>query len=73
MFTPEGIYGELMASQLDAALRARAGGVVDRVEAGKWLIEHVFRPGAAKRWDELVADATGEPLSARHFVAQVSG
>ena len=66
------LYGELMASQLDAALKACAGGVVNRVEAGKWLVEHVFRPGAAKRWDELVADATGEPLSARHFVAQVS-
>src|SRR5438445_733773 len=63
------LYGELMASQLDAALKACAGGVVDRAAAGRWLVENVFRPGAAKRWDELVTDATGEPLSARHFVA----
>jgi peptidyl-dipeptidase A len=62
------LYGELMASQLTAALRREVGGLVERPEAGAWLRERVFRPGSSKRWDHLLADATGEELSVRHFV-----
>jgi peptidyl-dipeptidase A len=65
------LYGELVASQLQAALRRHAGGIVDRPEAGRWLVERVFRPGASRRWDELVAAATGEPLTASHFAAEL--
>jgi hypothetical protein len=32
----------------------------------------VFRPGSSLRWDELVERATGEPLSTRAFVADLT-
>jgi peptidyl-dipeptidase A len=67
------LYGELFASQLPAALHARAGGLIDTPAAGALLSRAVFAPGASKRWDQLVADATGEPLSARAFAAELSG
>ena len=66
------LYGELFASQLQRALGTRAGGIVDRTEAGALMVREVFAPGASKRWDRLVADATGEPLSADAFARQLS-
>ncbi len=65
------LYGELFASQLQAALERDAGGLVDRAPAGEWLVDRVFRPGASMRWDHLVESATGEPLTARHFAAEL--
>lgn len=65
------LYGELFASQLHAALVTRAGGIVDREEAGALMVREVFAPGASKRWDRLVADATGDPLSAAAFARQL--
>lgn len=61
------LYGELVASQLDAALDARAGGIVDRTEAGQFLTQEFFGPGATLRWDHLIERATGEPLTAAHL------
>jgi peptidyl-dipeptidase A len=61
------LYGELVASQLDAALTARAGGIVDRTEAGQFLTQEFFGPGATLRWDHLIERATGEPLTAAHL------
>lgn len=65
------LYGELFASQLQAAIQRDVGGLVDRPDAGAWLVERVFRPGAAQRWDDLVRSATGEPLTARHFADEL--
>jgi peptidyl-dipeptidase A len=65
------LYGELFASQLESTLAARAGGFVDRRGAGRFLAESVFAPGASRRWDQLVRDATGEPLSAAHLAKQL--
>ena len=65
------LYGELVASQLQATLRDRAGGIVDRRAAGSHLVDTVFRPGAARRWDALLVEATGEPLTARHLAAEL--
>jgi peptidyl-dipeptidase A len=61
------LYGELFASQLDATLRARTDGLVDRTAAGELLRDEVFAPGASLRWDALVERATGEPLTATHL------
>src|SRR3954451_18503902 len=58
------LYGELFASQLDATLRDRAGGLVDRAAAGALLRDEVFAPGASLRWDALVERATVAPLTA---------
>ena len=67
------LYGELFASQLDATLRDRAGGLVDRAAAGALLRDDVFAPGASLRWDALVERATGEPLSAEHMARAADG
>jgi peptidyl-dipeptidase A len=67
------LYGELVASQLQATLARETGGFAGRAEAGTILTERVFRPGAALRWDRLVEQATGEPLTARHLAAELVG
>jgi peptidyl-dipeptidase A len=64
------LYGELTASQLQAALGGH-GALVDRPASGHMLVEKVFRPGASMRWDRLVEHATGEPLSAKAFASQL--
>jgi peptidyl-dipeptidase A len=66
------LYGELVASQLAATLTRRAGGIVDRPEAGRFLVEELFGPGATLRWDHLVEQATGEPLTAVHLARQLA-
>ena len=65
------LYGELVASQLQATLRARAGGIVDRPAAGALLVDELFAPGLKVRWDALVEQVTGEPLTARHLAAEL--
>jgi peptidyl-dipeptidase A len=65
------LYGELVASQLQAMLRDRAGGIVDREGAGTLLVDEFFAPGLSLRWDALVERATGEPLTARHLAAEL--
>ena len=62
----------MLASQLKATCRERFGGLVGVPEAGRFLVDEVFRPGALLRWDELVAKATGGPLSARAFAADAT-
>jgi len=57
------LYGSIVAAQLRDALEAAAGGLVDRPEAGKVLAAKLFSPGASVRWDRLVEEASGRPLS----------
>jgi peptidyl-dipeptidase A len=66
------LYGELVASQLQAALHHEHGGIVDRPAAGRTLVERFFRPGASRRWDALVESATGEPLTPAHLATQLA-
>jgi len=66
------LYGELFASQLETAITRRAGGFVDHREAGRFLADAVFAPGAAHRWDRLIERATGEPLTAAHLAADLA-
>jgi peptidyl-dipeptidase A len=66
------LYGELVASQLQSMLDAKAGGIVGRPEAGRLLIDEVFRPGASLRWDHLIERATGQPLTATHLARALS-
>jgi peptidyl-dipeptidase A len=65
------LYGELFASQLDATLHDRAGGLIDRAAAGALLRDEVFALGASLRWDALVERATGEPLTAKYLARQL--
>jgi peptidyl-dipeptidase A len=63
------LLGELLASQLEQAVRERVGGFVGRPEAGAFLAERVFAPGAIHPWRHLVARATGSPLGPAAFLA----
>jgi peptidyl-dipeptidase A len=64
------LYGELVASQLDATLTRATGGLAGDA-AGRLLADRVFEPGASLRWDHLVEAATGEPLTPKHLAAQL--
>jgi peptidyl-dipeptidase A len=66
------LYGNLVAAQLRAALERETGGLVGRREAGSFLVAQVFRPGQSLRWDEVVARATGEPLTATYLAAEIA-
>ncbi len=57
------LYGAIVGLQIIAALESAAGGVVDRPAAGAILREKLFAPGESVRWDKLVAQASGAPLS----------
>jgi peptidyl-dipeptidase A len=62
------LLGEILASQLTSVILKECGGLVGVREAGQMLIERVFRPGSLLRWDALIEEAIGAPLSARAFV-----
>ena len=69
------LLGELMASQLSAAIRRETGLPPERSIAGEpgvgaFFRERVFAPGASVDWNGLLVHATGEPLDARFFVEQ---
>ncbi len=66
------LLGELVASQLQATLHARFGGIVGRPAVGEFLREEVFGPGWSVRWDELIARATGAPLGVEAFAAELA-
>jgi peptidyl-dipeptidase A len=57
------LYGAIVGLQLAAALEVAAGGIVDRPEAGTLLRERLFAHGQSVRWDRLVEQASGSPLS----------
>ena len=67
------LLGELLASQLESTIADRAGGLVNNADAGRLLREGLFRHGNSMRWDQVIEEATGRPLSPKFFAAQVSG
>lgn len=70
------LMGEMMASQLGAALRRllpEGAGLSGRPEVGAFFRERVFAPGASVDWNELALRATGKPLTARDFVEDMAG
>ncbi len=66
------LYGAIVASQIKDALRKTAGGLVDRPEAGRMLLEKLYAPGASIRWDRLVEQASGKPLSVDSLANEVA-
>jgi peptidyl-dipeptidase A len=63
------LLGEILASQLSSAIMKECGGLIGVPDAGKILVDRVFRPGSLLRWDALIEEAIGAPLSAQAFVA----
>ena len=64
-------YTPPAVSQQLAALEREAGGLVGRPRAGAFLRERVFSPGQSVRWDALLEQATGEPLTAAHAAREI--
>jgi len=74
------LLGELFAAQLRHRL-ARAGdppvsstelNLAQPRQVGDYLRQHVFAPGSTWAWPEFVRRATGEPLTAKYFAAEVT-
>lgn len=65
------LLGEMLASQLRSTAEREHGGLVGSPEAGKMLIDRVFRPGNLVPWDALIKDATGESLTAEYLAADL--
>nr|MBA3403053.1 M2 family metallopeptidase [Actinomycetota bacterium] len=66
------LYGAIVASQIKDALESAAGGLVDRREAGEMLVRKLYAPGASVRWDRLVEQASGKPLSVDSLASAVA-
>jgi peptidyl-dipeptidase A len=72
------MLGELLASQLhrhivDNILKLESDENLSYVglsNAGDFLARKVFEPGAMYHWNEMIEQATGEPLTAKYFVAE---
>ena len=64
------VFGELMASQLWNYIKRNVEGFAGFPEAGEFLIQKVFRPGARYEWNEMLRQATGEQLNPEHFIEQ---
>ena len=65
------LLGEMTASQLLATLRREVGAgapLVGNPRVGEFLDRTIFKPGAAKPWNERLAEATGENLTPKFFL-----
>lgn len=66
------LLGDMLASHLRAAITQECGGLIGVPDAGRFLVDRIFRPGALLRWDALIEEATGRPLSPAAFAADVA-
>jgi carboxypeptidase Taq len=77
-YFPTYSLGSVLAAQLFAAAERELGDLDEQIRAGEfdelngWLRENVHRHGARYTTDELVERATGEPLTADHFLDYVN-
>jgi peptidyl-dipeptidase A len=70
--------GELMASQIQHTIAknvlhqesVKEVCFANKPDVGTYLKTKVFAPGASLRWDALIKEATGEPLSAKFFAEE---
>ena len=65
------LLGELVASQIQATIVTRFGGIVGRPEVGHYLRQEVFAPGWRVPWSELIESATGSPLTVHAFADEL--
>lgn len=72
------LLGELLASQLNHYITVnivksddfRNQSFYGNKEAGKYLNDKVFMPGASLYWNDMIENATGEKLTARYYADQ---
>jgi carboxypeptidase Taq len=74
-YFPTYSLGSLLAAQIDATVRSEFDDLDGRIENGEfaelygWLNEQVHEHGSRYTTPELIERATGEPLSASHFLS----
>jgi peptidyl-dipeptidase A len=68
------VLGNLISAQLRNYLETHVtrGPFYENEVAGRYLVEAFFGPGARENWQDTVLQATGEPLSTKHFVGAIS-
>ncbi len=64
--------GYLVTAQFQDRVQREVGGLVGRPQAGRWLVERVFRPGASLDWAAHVVAVTDEALNPDYFVRSVA-
>lgn len=64
--------GALVAAQVESYIERDVGGIVGRKDAGQWLVDRIFKPGASQDWSAHIETATGETLNVGYFVDSVS-
>lgn len=73
-YFPTYLVSNLVAAQLRASIEADCGDLDELMASGRfcvindWLRTRIFRHGAVYGTVELVEQATGEPLSSRHYM-----
>jgi len=73
-YFPTYTLGNMYAAQLMHALRRDMPDVDGRIERGelapirRWLTDRIHRYGKSRTPDELIREATGEPLNPRHLI-----
>ncbi len=67
------LLGEVFGAQLQAAMaRACTGRWIMNPDAGRFLVERMFKAGATHRWDEQIHRLSGEPLTTTCFARSCS-
>jgi peptidyl-dipeptidase A len=72
------MLGEMLASQLHSYIvrnllqlpSDKNANYVNQTRIGRFLRREVLEPGALYQWNDMIARATGEPLTAKYFVAE---
>jgi hypothetical protein len=59
--------GEILASQLRETAKVECGGLLSW-DAGRLLVDRIFRHGASMPWEAHVEEATGKALAATDYV-----
>jgi peptidyl-dipeptidase A len=66
------LLGAVLSCQLESEIVAECGELMGNRAVGEWLTERLFRAGNLMRWDALIQQATGRPLSADDFARFVT-
>lgn len=72
------LMGELLASQLYYCIAEKvlksvhpeSESFTNKPEAGKFLVNRVFKPGTRYSWNTMIEHATGEKLTAKYYARQ---
>ncbi len=62
------LLGEVFGTQLEEGVRKQTGGMFLHQDAGQFLAERMFKPGATYPWRELLERLTGQSFSVEPFL-----